>query len=87
MAKDDGIKLQRYLLNREHQLWVDEGRDRTGGRIFDLPTDCPEAALERAWQDHCLKRLNAAAWELAELEGRTASSAEVVNIEDWRHRD
>jgi hypothetical protein len=67
-------------------LWVEEGRDRTNERIFDLPPDSEEAALELAWQDHCLKRLNAAAWELVEIEGRSPSSADVVNIEDWQHR-
>jgi hypothetical protein len=85
----DGPELQRYLLNRELEFWREEGRDRTGDRLFDLDPASPEAKKEGAWQEHCLKRLNAAAWELAELEGRgsTHPDADVVNIEEWRNRD
>jgi hypothetical protein len=85
---DDGLELQRYLLNREFDFWLEEGKYRARDRIFDLPDDSPEAAKERAWQEHCLKRLNAAAWELEELEGRGSlhPDAHVTNIEEWRHR-
>jgi len=85
----DGLELQRYLLNREVDFWREEGRDRTGERIFNLPADSPQAKKERAWQEHCLKRLNAAARELEEVEGRGSShkNAPVVNIEDWRNRE
>jgi hypothetical protein len=83
----EGLELQRYLLNREFDFWLDEGKYRAWERLLDLPEDSPEAKKERAWQEHCLKRLNAAAWELEEIEGRPHPDAGVVNIEDWRNRE
>ena len=82
----DGLELQRYLLNREIQFWVDEGRDETSNRIMGMAAGSPEETREKAWQEHCVKRLNEAAWELEELEGRGSQhqDADVVNIEDWR---
>jgi hypothetical protein len=38
----DGLELQRYLLNREIQFWVDEGRDATSNRIMDMKAGSPE---------------------------------------------
>ena len=48
----------------------------------------PEEIREMAWQKHCLRRLNASAWELEEIEGRGSlhPDADVANIEDWRNR-
>jgi hypothetical protein len=85
----DGVELKRYLLNREIVFWTEEGRDRTGGRIVDLPADSHEAKQEHAWEEHCLKRANDAAFELTELDRGQSSipDAEVVHIEDWRNRD
>lgn len=85
----DGLELQRYLLNREFDFWLDEGKYQATERLLQLPDGSPEAERERAWQEHCLKRLNAAAWELEEIEGRGSlhPNAPVVNIEDWRIRE
>jgi hypothetical protein len=46
----------------------------------------PEVEKERAWQDHCLKRMNTTGWQLEEIEGRGSSCPDgaVVNIEDRR---
>ena len=86
---DDGVELKRYLLNREIVFWTQEGRDRTGDRVADLPTDSQEAKQERAWEEHCLKRMNAAAWELNAIGGLGSPQpdADFVHIEDWRNRD
>jgi hypothetical protein len=53
------------------------------------PADSEEAKQELAWQEHCLKRMNAAAWEREEIEGRGSHhpDADVVHIEDWRNRE
>jgi hypothetical protein len=85
----DGLELQRYLLNREIQFWVDEGRDATSNRIMDMKAGSPEETEEIARQKHCLRRLNAAAWEFAEIEGHGSlhPDANVANIEDWRKSD
>ncbi len=85
----DGLELHRYVLNREIDFWLEEGKYRTGDRICNLPADSPEAKNELAWQDHCLKRMNAAAWELVEVEGRGSRHADAhfANIEDWRNRE
>jgi hypothetical protein len=84
----DTLEMQRCLLHRELEFWTEEGRDRAGDRIFYLRADSPEAEEERAWQEHCLKRLNAAAWELEEVEKRGSrhDDAHFVNIENWRNR-
>lgn len=87
----DGLEMQRYLLNREIQFLVDEGRDATSNRIMDMKAGSLEEVREMAWQEHCLKRLNAAARELdgleSPIEGRPSRhpDARVVNIEDWRN--
>ena len=87
----DGLELQRYLLNREVDFWLEEGRDRTGDRILDMTTGSPEEQRETAWQDYCYERYNEAAWKLEELESRIEGrpsrhpDAKVVNIEDWRN--
>ena len=85
----DGVDLKRYLLHREMVFWTEEGRDRTGARIDGLPTDSDEAKQERAWREHCLKRMNAAAWELNALGGLGSPQpdAEFIHIVDWRNRD
>jgi hypothetical protein len=82
----DGLELQRYLLNREFDFWLEEGKYRSAERLFDLDPDNPEAEKERAWEEHCLDRQNAVAWQLEELEGRGSRhpDAEIVNIEDRR---
>jgi hypothetical protein len=84
----DGMELQRYLLNREIQFWVDEGRDATSNRIMDMAAGSSEETEEMAWQEQCLKRLNDAAWTLQEIEQRGSLHPDpsVVNIEDWRNR-
>lgn len=85
----DGVELKRYLLNREIVFWTEEGRDRTGDRIANLPAYGDEATQERAWEEHCLKRANAAAWELNALgaQGSPQPDADFIHLEDWRHRD
>jgi hypothetical protein len=85
----EGLELQRHLLNRELEFWLEEGKYATADRISNLPLDSPEAENERAWQEHCLKRYQAAAWELEEVEGRGSRhrNAPVVNIEEWRNRE
>jgi hypothetical protein len=85
----EGVELRRYLLRREMDLWTEEGRERAGARIAALPPDSDEAMQERAWREHCVKRMNAAAWELNALVGPGAPQpdAEFIHIEDWRNRD
>ena len=85
----NGLDLTRYLLRREMAFWTEEGRDRTSARIDDLPPYSHEAKQESAWQEHCLKRMNAAAWELNALGGLGSPQpdAEFIHIVDWRNRD
>lgn len=85
----DGVESKRYLLRREMVFWTEEGRDRTGARIDDLRPDSDEAKQELAWREHCLKRMNAAAWELNALGGLGAPQpdADFIHIEDWRNPD
>jgi hypothetical protein len=85
----NGVELKRDLLRREMVFWTEEGRDRTGARIDDFPPESDEAKQELAWQDHCLKRMNAAAWELNALGGLGSPlpDADFIHIEDWRNRD
>ena len=56
---------------------------------MDMKAGSLEETEEIARQKHCLRRLNAAAWELEEIEGHGSlhPDANVANIEDWRKSD
>jgi hypothetical protein len=48
----DGLELQRYLLNRQFDFWLHEGKYNSAAPLFDLDPDSPEAEKERAREEH-----------------------------------